>query len=280
MKTEEIKMRDPYIYAENGKYYLYGTSEVYGNYFKVYTGNDLENWDDGKVIFSATEKFWGTTEFWAPELHKHKGKYYLFATAKNEEGLMGTHILKGNAPDEIFEPISDGPITPPEWECLDGTLYIEDGVPYMVFCHQSTQIGVGDICYVRLSEDFTCAVSKPKRLFTAKSFKDITPIGENKDVYVTDGPELYKMNGMLYMFWSSFSDGYVQLLAYSDNGKIDGNWKNQDTIVYSNDGGHGMMFRTFDGKLKFILHTPNLFTTEHIKVFDIVFDENGIAKLL
>ena len=33
-----------------------------------------------------------------------------------------------------FVPLGKGSQTPPDWMALDGTLWVEDGVPYMVFC--------------------------------------------------------------------------------------------------------------------------------------------------
>ena len=48
MFLNEINLRDPFILADNGRYYLYGTrgsvkfGEAYG--FDVYVSDNLENW--------------------------------------------------------------------------------------------------------------------------------------------------------------------------------------------------------------------------------------------
>ena len=42
----------------------------------------------------------------------------------------------------------------------------------------------------------------------------------------------------------------------SDNGEIDGNWIAQP-LLFEEDGGHGMLFKTFEGELRFVFHTPN-----------------------
>ena len=50
-------------------------------------------------------------------------------------------------PEGPFAPISGGPVTPPEWECLDGTLYLSgEGRPYLVFCHEWLQVENGEMC--------------------------------------------------------------------------------------------------------------------------------------
>jgi beta-xylosidase len=84
--------------------------------------------------------------------------------------------------------------------------------------------------------------------------------GENH--YVTDGPELFRTkDGHLLMLWSSYErnrfgrDDYVQTLARSKSGELKGPWEQLPPLV-RNDSGHGMLFRSFDGKLMLVLHQP------------------------
>lgn len=71
MFLNEINLRDPFILADNGRYYLYGTrgSVNFGeaNGFDVYVSDDLENWNMPKEIFSLAPNFWATENFWAPK---------------------------------------------------------------------------------------------------------------------------------------------------------------------------------------------------------------------
>ncbi len=66
-----------------------------------------------------------------------------------------------------FIPISDKPITPNDWECLDGTLLIENGIPYIIFSHEWAQVYDGQICVMPLSEDLKTPLDKPTILFRA-----------------------------------------------------------------------------------------------------------------
>jgi hypothetical protein len=60
------------------------------------------------------------------------------------------------------------------------------------------------------------------------------------------------------MIWSSFTaGGYTVGVAVSESGKLAGPWKHDDTPLFDKDGGHGMLFRTFEGQLMMALHTPN-----------------------
>ncbi|MCH5321182.1 MAG: family 43 glycosylhydrolase, partial [Eubacterium sp.] len=181
----------------------------------------------------------------------------MFATFTRENNLRGVFILKADSPLGPFEPYSDGTVTPQDWECLDGTLYVDKkGEPYLVFCHEHTQIIDGTVCYVKLSDDLKRAVSEPVLLFSGSSpeWADVKPNGEH---YITDGPFMYRTTGgELLLIWSTFIDHkYAQCVAKSDNGEIDGKFVHLPPLI-TNDGGHGMIFKA-DDKLMLTFHTPN-----------------------
>jgi hypothetical protein len=77
--------------------------------------------------------------------------------------------------------------------------------------------------------------------------------------HITDGPYLYTSeSGKLFMIWTSVGyTGYTLGIAISPSGKLAGPWLQQDEPLYKEDGGHGMLFTTFDGKLMMVLHAPN-----------------------
>lgn len=58
------------------------------------------------------------------------------------------------------------------------------------------------------------------------------------------------------MLWSSYNDeGYVQTIARSQSGKLEGPWEQLDPLV-KGDSGHGMLFKTFEDNWMLILHYP------------------------
>ena len=63
--------------------------------------------------------------------------------------------------------------------------------------------------------------------------------------------------------------------AVSDNGDIDGNWVQRDELLFKKDGGHGMIFKTFDDKLLLLLHSPNKHPLERPAYFELE-DKNGM----
>ncbi len=278
MKNQEINIRDPFILVYNGVYYMYGTRAA--NFgcktggFDVYTGTDLENWSAPKEVFNSAKHSFNTQVNWAPEVHKVGESFYMLATFTKPDGLRGTYILKSDSPEGEFLPHSEGSVTPDGWECLDGTLYSENGKIYCVFCHEHTQILNGTVCCVELSEDLSKAAGEPKKLFDAGSFlkREASEGCHN----VTDGPFMYKMkNGKLLMIWSTCDDAYLQCVASSDNGSVLGNWSHEKPL-FTDNGGHGMLFEALDGSLKLTLHCPNTQTQERPIFFNVKETENSL----
>jgi GH43 family beta-xylosidase len=78
--------------------------------------------------------------------------------------------------------------------------------------------------------------------------------------HVTDGPYVWRgKTGKLYVIWSSraHDQTYKLGIAISDSGRLAGPWRQQDEPIFSDNGGHGMIFTTFDGKLMLVLHAPD-----------------------
>ena len=273
-------LRDPCIIVEDGVYYAYGTGwKCYKN-----TSGDLAGkWTSLGVV--ARTPATAAADHWAPEVHKYKGEYYMFTTYRSSvTGHRGCTIMKSSSPEGPFVEITDGHITPKDWDSIDGTFYIDkDGQPWMVFVHEwtSTSDGVGRMAAAKLSDDLTHFISEPFELFRADD-----PSWTNNQV--TDGCWMYTCeNGELIMIWSNFlpgSGGYCVGIARSDNGRLDGKWSHDKTLLYSKtvagveyDGGHGMIFTDTDGQMYLSIHSPNTPTeTRKTKpVFVPIKEENG-----
>jgi arabinan endo-1,5-alpha-L-arabinosidase len=251
---------------------------------RAFTSKDLINWEGPHIIFQTPKDLWGDINIvgiWAPELHFYKGKYYLFLTFDTDLKLSeqwrdwlprvrrASQILVGDSPLGPFKPFQNRSTLPPDMMTLDGTLWEEDGVPYMVFAHEWVQIKDGTIEFVRLKGDLSETIGEPKKLFDGSD----APWARKSpqwSCWVTDGPYLYKSkSGKLFMIWSSFgTTGYMVGVAVSDSGKLAGPWKQRSEPLYAADGGHGMIFKRFDGGLMLVLHSPNKMT-ERAKLFEI-----------
>lgn len=286
-KINEIQMRDPFVLREGDTYYLYGSTDKdiwrsTGTGFDCYrsTGG-LEEFEGPFPAFRPPADFWSDKNFWAPEVYKWQGAYYMFATFLPREGRRGTAILKSEAPMGPFVPWSDGAVTPKGWECLDGTLYVDEKEnSWMVFCHEWQQVGDGEICLMPLSENLQSAIGEPALLFRASEAPWAKPLANRPaGSYVTDGPFFYRAkNGDLLLLWSSFGDGgYCIGAATSQSGQVVGPWKQWENPIYESDGGHGMLFTGKDGTLYLAIHTPNDSPNER-PVFLPLKEQDGILS--
>jgi hypothetical protein len=119
---------------------------------------------------------------------------------------------------------------------------------------------------MRLSHDLKKTAGRPVFLFNASepswAKAQTWPDEESKyrfPVYITDGPFVYRTKtGHLLILWSSYGDkGYTMGIARSESGHIGGPWLQDPEPLYDDDGGHGMIFRSFDDRLFVAFHSPN-----------------------
>lgn len=278
-KLKDIYIRDPFIVTDhvNKTYYLYRSSDSitaddkrWGG-VEMFKSKDLENWIGPKVVCRLPQRNWTTGSIWAPEVHQYNGKYYLFATLNSnlqwkapKDGwpayiLRGTQIFHSDSPEGPFVAFNDVPHTPLTQMALDGTLWVEGNTPYMVYCQEWVQTVDGLMNLVQLAPDLSEPVGEPTTLFASSDAEWSDGLGGNHRDYITDGCFLYRTKiGKLLMIWSSFHKGqYAIGIAESTTGRIAGPWKQQKDMLFSQDGGHGMIFRKFDGTPCIILHTSN-----------------------
>jgi GH43 family beta-xylosidase len=250
----DIRIRDPFIVkdGDNQKYYMYAQK---GNRMEreewdtipgveVYESIDLKTWYGPIEVFAFPEGFWADYEVWAPEVHLYQGKYYLFATFSSRDTLKeilpvdydlprrGTQILVADEATGPFEPFDNKLHTTWDWSSLDGTFWVEDGIPYMVFCHEWTQIQNGSMELAQLADDLSKPVTDPVTLFREGDAEWVRGVSNGSKV--TDGCFLYLTSGgQLIMIWSSFGEKqYAIGQAVSESGKIAGPWEQSDLIFH------------------------------------------------
>ena len=274
------QLRDPCILYEKGVYYAYGTGWAC---CKNTSGSLAGEWEDLGVVVKIPPH--AKTNFWAPEVHRYRGRFWMFTTYYSDlTGHRGCTVLVSDSPEGPFEEVSDGPLTPKDWDSIDGTFWIDgDGIPWMVFVHEwtSTDDHVGRMAAAKLSEDLTHFVSEPVELFRA----DDAPWAKNG---VTDGCWMVgACDGSLLMLWSNWdSEGYCVGVARSASGRVEGPWTHDHPLLFSKsmtgkyDGGHGMIFEAADGKRYLSIHSPNSASAgrKEKPIFIPVKEENGSLR--
>jgi hypothetical protein len=286
LSLEDFRAHDPFILADQKSqtYYLY-TSITSGALPRgqagvvTYISRDLKTWEGPKVVFEVPKDGWANPAHgaWAPEVHLYQNKYYLFVTLHNRDKklertpqsrqdthMRGTQIFAGDSPLGPFKPLADRPTTPEDRMTLDGTLFVEDGIPWIVYCHEWIQITNGTFEAIRLTADLSASEGQPILLFQASDAPWIKPWQAKAEdpprTFVSDGPFFYRTKtGRLLMLWSSWQEDsqYAQTAAYSLSGRLAGPWRQAEPLLTDNSG-HGMVFTTFDGRLMLVVHHPTM----------------------
>ena len=252
---DSIRLSDPFILAdkESSTYYMTGTGGL------LWKSKDLRKWNGPFDVVRHDPNSWMGEDpmIWAAELHKYKGKYYFFGTFTNRDVHIDTvkgnvierrasHVLVSDSPDGPYVPMEDPMYLPPDKPTLDGTLWMDkEGKPYMVYCHEWLQNWNGTMEKIALKPDLSGSVGKGEILFRAsdspwsKEYNEERELVPNK---VTDGPWLFRtQTGSLGMLWTSWIfDNYVQGVAYSDSGTIDGPWIHEKEPLTPLNYGHGI----------------------------------------
>lgn len=273
---KDINIRDPFIFADQKTqtYYMYASHSVDGRGgVEVYKSKDLVEWSEPVQVFIVSASNRLTGKVWAPEMHYYKGKYYLFLTLNSPyhwkhyadgSGIFTYRSVQtfwSKSPEGPFKAFSDMTLTPIDEMALDGTLYVEDKVPFLIYCNEWVQRSDGTIRLAQLSKDLSHLVSRPVDLFCASAALWALPKdgkAEPAKNLVTDGCFLFKGKSSLFMTWSSFANGkYAVGVARSATGKITGPWVQDDEPLLKEHGGHAMIFRDFEGRLRMVLHQPN-----------------------
>ena len=299
LKTSDIRVRDPFIYADaaSGTYTLYAQAEnrAGSGYqgVEIYTSTNLTAWSKPRPVLTlpASQK---VAMVWAPEMHAYRGAYYLFVTLTLHDTLAeaqpvdsktwpplfkrGTWIFRADSSGGPFAAVKNAPFTPPAWMALDGTLCVDGGKPYMVFCHEWVQLIDGTVNALPLKPDLSDAAGRPVMLFHASDAPGAkTGTREGK---VTDGPFFYRspQSGALFMIWSTFltGKGYCVLQTRSESGTVTGPWK-RHAPLYTGNGGHGMIFKAFDGRLLLSLHQPNNGPNERLHLLELTDDGESLS---
>jgi len=267
---DSIVLSDPFILADRktASYYMTGTGGM------LWKSRDLKLWEGPYKIAQTDPTSWmgPSPMIWAAEIHPHKGKYYYFATFTNRavkiDSVDGNvierracHVLVSDKPDGPYVPMKDSIYLPANKPTLDGTLWVDkDRKPYLVYCYEWLQNGNGTMEKIELKPDLSGTIGEGKLLFPASDApwsREKDKNGADKRSKVTDGPYLFETaTGRLGMIWTSWVyDVYTQGVAYSESGTLDGPWLQEKDPITPPNFGHGMLFRTLEGKLLMSVHS-------------------------
>lgn len=172
---------DPDVTYENGTFYLFGT---YGLGYSVHTSTDLVHWEERGI--AAEDNLWGISDvYWAPDIEKVNGRYYMAATCSENLGFAVSDSLLGP-----FTAIGDQPLYQ---KAIDGHIFIDDdGKRYLYYVGYHNY----GIYGVELDDNMVPILSTTRLLIQP------TDAWEKVAGAITEGPYMLKHNGTYYLMYS------------------------------------------------------------------------------
>ena len=120
---------DPSIIRIDQTYYITGTSSEWAPYYPVFTSTDLVNWQQTGHVFDEKPE-WTKSSFWAPEWYQHKGKVYVYYTArKQSDNISCIGVAVADSPTGKFK--DHGPVVEFGKEAIDAFILEDKGKLYI-----------------------------------------------------------------------------------------------------------------------------------------------------
>lgn len=248
-----IFLADPTIFADKGKFYLYGTSSNQG--FLMYESADLKTWQQPKDSFALRRgEAFGNKGFWAPQIFTYKGNYYMAYTANEQIAIARASSPAGPFRQDSLVALSG------TGKQIDPFVFFDNGKVYLyhVKLQNGNRIFVtemkSDLSDIIPGTEKECIASTEGWENTAKS-----------EWPVAEGPTVLKRKNIYYLIYSSndfrnkdYAVGYAT--SHSPTGpwkKYTGNPIISRQTVGHNGSGHGDVFTDKGGQLYYVVHTHN-----------------------
>lgn len=263
----DVPVADPFVFHENGVYYLYGTDDPNdsSNGVPVLVSTDLVHWENKGYAFHKDETTWSQRNYWGPEVVKAGDDYYMYFNGspnrfRGPPFNMHLCIARAKSPLGPFKEFK-APFykpAPPE-EAIDQNVFIDDdGTPYLVF----TQVIVGrnDIRIVKLKKNMVEFDGEPVLAVYPTQEWECRPMGDGRHL-VNEGGCLIKHKGWYYLTYTgnSFTDPDYAI-GYATSRSPLGPWTKYDgnPILSKTDAvegpGNGMFVKSPDGTELFIVY--------------------------
>lgn len=313
-----VAFGDPFVLNDGkGKYYMYGTGGGAKDGFSVYSSTDLKDWkDEGQVYHHDNKNGWGIHSFWAPEVYKRNGKYYLFYSAQwkhnptNEKENFKIGVAVSDLPTGPFIDLTNRPIFDPGYPIIDANVWFENGKTYLYYsrcCYKHPvksevadwarkkgwykEIEESWVYGVEMKNDFSGVIGEPVLLL-----RPPVKMGNLKDEWEsrsvtsnevnrrwTEGSFIFKQKDRYYMMYSANNfDGKNYAIGYATAKSPLGPFvkASNNPVLQKNDlvtgTGHNSMTYSADGKQMLCVYHGRTAATGHQRL--VFIDKMEIQK--
>ena len=250
-----VTLADPYILLDGDTYYAYGTGDANG--IAVWTSKNLKEWTRQKELALHKQNTSETQWFWAPEVYKKNGQYYMYYSA-NEH----LYVATAKQPTGPFRQVGEcmTQVMLGDEKCIDSSVFTDDDGKTWLFFVRFTDGNCIWMC--QLEDDFIT----PKAETLTKCI-NVNQAWEDKLGRVNEGPFILKYGGIYYLTYSGndyrsqdYAVGYAMTRSLQPaNGKAP-TWskfggnpivRRVEDLVGT---GHHSFFTDKEGRLRIVFH--------------------------
>lgn len=270
---------DPSIIRVNNNYWATSTSSEWAPEFPIFNSKDMNNWKITGSVFKQKPS-WSVGNFWAPEISYHKGKYYVYYTARKKDGPLCVAVAVSDKADSNYKDY--GPLVCEQDGSIDGMPVTDNnGDRYLTWKEDGNSQNLATPIWIqKLSNEGTKLVGVKKELFRNKP--------DSWEGNLVEAPFIKKHNNMFYMFYSANACcgtecNYAMGVARSKN--LLGPWEKNpaNPILKSNNiwkcPGHGSIATDKNGKDFMLYHAynvkSNVFSGRQGLVDEVIWGKNG-----
>lgn len=250
--SSNIPLADPFIYCEDGVYYLYGTGAADG--IAVCTSTDLMQWQwpEGRQMYLALSKddSYGEKWFWAPEVYHIGDLYYMYYSAEE-------HFCVATSRSPLGPFVQQEKVPMREEKGIDNSLFIDDdGTPYLLFVNFDN----GNEIWIAELQDDLVHLKPGTGRFVIKMSQEWEKVWPS----VNEGPFIVKHKGVYYLTYSANSyESPAYGMGYATATSLQGPWTKFDgnpVLQFAGgfDGtGHHALFIDNQGQRRIVFHSHN-----------------------
>ncbi len=256
---------DPSVIRTGKDYWATATTGDWAPHFPILHSTDLVNWRAVGAVFQ-TPPSWARGDFWAPEITEDRGRYFVYYTARRDDGpkKVGTLCVAVATAPAPAGPYTDrGPLVCQISELKNvgsiDAFFVRDenNQPYLVWKADGNDAEPDQptsIFAQPLSEDGTRLLGKRREIL-----RNTAPW----EKHVTEGSAIIRRGGWFYHFYSGNAccgRGCDYALGVARSRKLLGPWEKHSSnpILDENEAwqcpGHGSIVTTEDGRDFLLYH--------------------------
>jgi len=273
---------DPSVIRVGRDYWATATSSEWSPQFPILHSRDLVNWEVVGSVF-PNRPTWATGNFWAPEITKYNGFYYLYYVARKKDGPLSVAVAIADQPEGPYKDY--GPLVSQPAGSIDPFFCKDEkGEPYLIWKEDGNSRRQPCVLWAqRLDQYGVRLIGEKKELLR----NDVPWEGA-----VIEGPYILQRGDYFYMFYSGNGCCGVNCnyaLGMARSRSLLGPWeKNPGNPILSGNGdwkcpGHGTIVQDETGRYFLMYHAYNaksfIFTGREALLDEVRFTSEGWAEI-